>query len=113
MNQNMGYINQNAQINNKILKTGNPVFRTQGQIINQEGTLVQYAMISGNNYIIGLENSSNMKIRLKLILQGLVLTNTGKTYALFYSNPKERKIFRAKILPNYSYEQITFEFQYS
>ena len=59
-----------------------------------------------------LENRSNMKIRLKLFLKGLVIGNTGKTFAIFNSNPKERKIFNTKILPNYSYEQITFQFQY-
>ena len=92
-------------------KTGNPVFQTQGQIIDQEGTLIQYAMINGDNYIIGLENRSNMKVRLQLILKGLVISNTGKSFAIFYSNPMERKIFNAKILPNYNYDQLYFEFQ--
>ena len=108
--QNTPKINTNNNLNNK--KTGNPVFRTQGQIIDQKGALVQYSMINGDNLVIGLENRSNMKIRLKLFLKGLVIGNTGKTFAIFYSNPKERKIFNTKILPNYSYEQITFQFQY-
>ena len=93
-------------------KPGNPVFKTQGQVINQDGTLVQYSMVSGDNYIIGLENRSNMKVRLQLYLEGLVLSNTGKNYAVFFSNPRERKIFNAKILNNYN-GQIYFEFQYA
>ena len=93
-------------------KTGNPVFKTQGQIINQDGTLVQYSMVNGDNYVIGLENRSNMKVKLQLYLEGLVLSNNGKNYAVFFSNPRERKIFNAKILNNYN-GQIYFEFQYA
>ena len=68
-------------------------------------------MINGDNYIIGLENRNNIKVRLKLILKGLVLSSTGKSQAIFYSNPRERKIFTAKILQNYNYDQLYFEFQ--
>ena len=93
-------------------KTGNPVFKTQGQIINQDGTLVQYSMVNGDNYVIGLENRSNMKVRLQLYLEGLVLSNNGKNYAVFFSNPRERKIFNTKVLKNFN-GQIYFEFQYA
>jgi hypothetical protein len=93
-------------------KTGNPVFKTQGQIINQDGTLVQYSMVNGDNYVIGLENRSNMKVRLQLYLEGLVLSSNGKNYAVFFSNPRERKIFNTKVLKNYN-GQIYFEFQYA
>ena len=99
--------------NQTVKKTGNPVFQTQGQIIDQGGALVQYTMIKGENYIIGLENRSNVKVRLRLLLEGLMICSTGKNYAIFYSNPKERKIFTAKLLPNYNYEQVGFEFQYA
>jgi len=93
-------------------KNGNPVFRTKGQIINQDGTLVQYSMINGSNFVIGLENRSNMKVKLQLFLVGLIISITGRNYAIFYSNPKERKIFNAKILNNYNGE-FYFEFQYA
>jgi len=93
-------------------KSGNPVFRTKGQIINQDGTLVQYSMINGSNFVIGLENRSNIKVKLQLFLEGLILSKTGRNYAIFYSHPKERKIFNAKILNNYNRE-IYFEFQYA
>ena len=100
--------------NNQIRKnTGNPVFKTQGQIIDESGVLVQYAMINGDNFVIGLENRSNMKIKLQLSLLGLVIGNNGQSHAVFYSNPRERKIFNTKILPNYTYDQVAFEFQYA
>ena len=92
---------------------GNPVFRTQGQIINKEGTLVQYQMINGDNYIIGIENRSNIKMKLKLLLEGLIIICTGKSFATFYNHPKERKIFKCKILPYYNYNNIAFQFQYA
>ena len=118
MNINFSPYSQNIQkINNikiqTVKKAGNPVFQTQGQIIDEGGALVQYAMIKGVNYIIGLENRSNMKVRLQLLLKGLMISSTGKNYAIFYSNPKERKIFTTKLLPNFNYEQIGFEFQYA
>ena len=105
--QNVNYIK-----NQTVKKIGHPVFQTQGHIIDQGGALVQYAMINGENYTIGLENRSNMKIRMQLLLEGLIIGSTGKKYAIFYSNPRERKIFNTKLLPNYNYEQVGFEFQY-
>ena len=118
MLMNISYNTQNNPKSNYVStqnkkKTINPVFKTQGQVIDESGVLVQYAMINGDNYVIGLENRSNMKIKLQLLLEGLVISNNGKSYAVFYSNPRERKIFNTKILPNYSYDQIAFEFQYA
>ena len=110
--QNVPKTNTNYPNSQVPKKVGNPVFKTQGQIINQDGTLVQYSMVNGDNYVIGLENRSNMKVRLQLYLEGLVLSNTGKNYAVFFSNPRERKIFNVKILNNYN-GQIYFEFQYA
>ena len=114
-NQNMQMIKPYtpyAQNNQNKKKSGNPVFKTQGQIIDESGVLVQYAMINGDSFVIGLENRSNMKIKMKLILLGLVISNNGQSYASFYSNPRERKIFNTTILPNYRYDQVAFEFQY-
>ena len=105
---NKNYINKQI-----IKKGGNPVFNTQGQIIDESGSIVQYSMINGDKFIIGLENRSNNIFKLQLILEGLIINSTGKNYAIFYSNPKERKIFTTSILPNYNYDQIAFEFQYA
>ena len=102
-NQQIKPNNHNMKIHSRHLsnqsprKIGNPVFRTKGQIINQDGTLVQYSMINGSNFVIGLENRSNIKVKLLLFLEGLIISNTGRNYAIFYSNPKERKIFNGKI----------------
>ena len=93
-------------------KGGNPVFKTQGQYIEENGVLIQYAMINGDTYTIGLENRSDVKVRMQLVLEGLIISSTGRSYAIFYSNPKERKIFNTKILPNFTYKQVGFEFQY-
>ena len=111
-NQNYPSKPNNFVNNQNLKKGGHPVFKTQGQIINEDGSLVQYALENGDDYVIGLENRSNIKVRLQLYLEGLILNNTGKNYALFYSNPKERKIFKTKILKNYGRE-IYFEFQYA
>ena len=107
--------NTNNNLNKNYMndkKSVNPVFKTLGQIIDYYGYLVLYTLAKGDNYIIGLENRSNMKIRLKLLLKGLKLKSTGKSSAIFYNHPKERIIFNAKLLPNYNLDKVTFEFQY-
>ena len=63
----------------------------------------------GDEIVIGLENRSNMKIKLQLIIEGAVIINTGKSVALFYSNPRERKIFKLKANNNLS-EKVVFQF---
>ena len=110
-------INKNiihSQVQSKILKkkAGHPVFQTQGQIIDEYGSLVQYYIESGKEIVIGLENRSNMKIKLQLMIEGAIITNTGKSSALFYSNPKERKIFKTKKINNFKGE-IVFQFRYA
>ena len=62
--------------------------------------------------MIGLENRSNTKVKMQLIIEGAVLANTGKSYAVFYSNPRERKIFKTKKIANFN-KEIAFEFQYA
>lgn len=92
-------------------KGGHPVFQTQGQIIDEYGTLVQYYLDSGDDLVIGLENKSNTKLKMQLVLEGALITNTGKSFAVFYSNPRERKIFKTKKIQDFGGE-ITFQFQY-
>ena len=93
-------------------KGGHPVFQTQFEIIDEFGSLAQYYMESGDEIVIGLENRSNMRIKLQLIIHGAIIINSGKSCALFYSNPRERKIFRLKKIKNFK-EQVTFQFQYA
>ena len=91
-------------------KPGNPVFKTQGQILDENGALVQYSMINGDTFVIGLENRSNMKVKMQLIIEGAVIVNTGKSLAVFYSNPRERKIFKAKMINT---GNVAFQFDYA
>ena len=67
-------------------KGGHPVFQTEGQILDEDGALVQYYMETGDEIVIGLENRSNMKIKMQLEIQGAIIVNSGKSVALFYSN---------------------------
>jgi len=108
MNQNI----PSSQTQSKIVKKkgGHPVFKTQGQMLDYEGALVQYYMEDENELVIGLENRSNEKIRLQLTIYGAVITNTGKAVAIFYSNPRERKIFKAKKLNKKG--EVSFQFDY-
>ena len=89
-------------------KGGHPVFKTQGEIIDENG----YYLDNGDEFVIGLENRSNTKVKMQLIIEGAVIANTGKSIAVFYSNPRERKIFKTKKIANFNGE-IAFEFQYA
>ena len=97
---------------NVVKKGGHPVFKTQGEIIDENGVLVQYYLDNGDEFVIGLENRSNTKVKMQLIIEGAVIANTGKSIAVFYSNPRERKIFKTKKIANFNGE-IAFEFQYA
>ena len=101
-----------TQVNVVKKKGGHPVFKTQGEIIDENGVLIQYILDNGDEFVIGLENRSNTKVKMQLIIEGAVLANTGKSYAVFYSNPRERKIFKTKKIANFN-KEIAFEFQYA
>ena len=88
------------------------MFQTEGQILDEDGALAQYYMETGDEIVIGLENRSNMKIKMQLEIQGAIIVKSGKSVALFYSNPRERKIFRAKKINNFN-EQVVFQFLYA
>ena len=108
-------INQNissSQTQSKVVKKkgGHPVFKTQGQMLDYEGALVQYYLENENEIVIGLENRTNEKFRLQLTIYGAIIANTGKSIAVFYSNPRERKIFKAKRLNKKG--EISFQFDY-
>ena len=108
-------INQNissSQTQSKVVKKkgGHPVFKTQGQMLDYEGALVQYYLENENEIVIGLENRTNEKFRLQLTIYGAIIANTGKSMAVFYSNPRERKIFKAKRLNKKG--EISFQFDY-
>ena len=91
-------------------KGGHPVFKTQGEVLDENGVLIQYYLDNGEEFVIGLENRSNMKVKMQLIIEGAVIVNTGKSLAVFYSNPRERKIFKAKKINN---GNVAFQFDYA
>ena len=101
-----------TSVNKNVKKKGHPVFNTEAQILDENGALAQYCMDNGENIIIGLENRSSMKIKMQLIIEGAAIINTGNTYAVFYSNPRERKIFKLQKIEGFDGE-ITFQFQYA
>ena len=111
VNTNKGTTN-NVPSNNV---NNNPVFQTEGEEIDEDGYLVQYLMKGSNNsYVIGLENTSNYKFQLAIILEGLdILDNEykGKSNPAFTLNAKERKVFNVKVKSNYRGD-VTFQFEF-
>ena len=102
-------IQTQTQVNVIKKKEGHIVFKTQGEYLDVNGEIIQYCMDCGDEIVIGLENRSNMQIKLQLIIEGAVIINTGKSVALFYSYPRERKIFKLKANDNLS-ENVVFQF---
>jgi len=101
---------EKASVNKKVKKKGHPVFNTEPIILDENGVLAQYYMDNGENIIIGLENRSSTKMKMQLIIEGASIINTGSTYAVFYSNPRERKIFKLKKNEGFTGD-INFQFQ--
>ena len=93
----------------------NPVFQTEGEEIDEDGYLMQYLLAgSSNSYVIGLENTSNYRIKLSLILEGLDILDSaykGQTKPVFTINAKEKKVFNVKVKSNY-YGNVSFQFEY-
>ena len=94
----------------------NPVFDEEGEQIDENGNLYQYILEvnNGNGYIIGLENTSQYKIKLKLILEGLTDVDAefkGQKNPVFESLPKSKRVFNLKV--NQDAEDLSFEFTYA
>ena len=99
---------------NKIKNNNNSidVFKEKGEPIQQNADLIQYVKEINNGYILGLENKSNNKLRCKLNLEGLTLTDTiykENGSPIFYLDPREKKIFNAVINKDYKGD-ISFQF---
>ena len=94
----------------------NPVFDEEGEQIDENGNLYQYILEvdNGNGYTIGLENTSQYKIKLKLILDGLTDVDPefkGQTNPVFESLPKSKRVFNLKVKPDA--KDLSFEFTYA
>jgi len=97
-------------------ETINPVFEEEGEQIDEQGYLFQYVkeVDGGDGYTVGLENTSNYKIKLKLVLEGMTILDSefkGKDSAEFMSMPRSKKVFNLKIKPDA--DDLTFEFVYA
>ena len=94
----------------------NPVFDEEGEQLDENGYLFQYVkeLDNGDGYIIGIENTSDFKIKLKLILDGLIILDNefkGQREASFTSMKKSKKVFNLKVDPKA--DGLTFEFVYA
>ena len=99
---------------NKIPET--KVFEEEGEQIDDNGYLYQYVqeVNDGKGYIIGLENKSKFKFRLKLILEGLTDVDAefkGQLNPLFDSLPNSKRVFNVIVKPNA--EDLSFEFTFA
>ena len=81
------------------------VFEEEGEPLQVNSDLIQYVKEITGGYIIGLENKSKKKLRLKLNIEGLELTDTmykGRGSPTFFIEPKEKKVFNAKVKKGYT-----------
>ena len=113
------YQNKIKQKNNNLnIKEGkniflkNDIFKQEGEPISPNSELIQYVKEINNGYILGLENKSKQKLRCKLNIEGLILTDTickGRGSPTFYIEPKEKKMFNATIIQDYKGD-LSFQF---
>ena len=103
---------KNSQISKKL--DTKIVFNEEGHPLDIDPTLIQYVLeINEGGYIIGLENTSKKKIKLKLSLEGLELTDSlykGRSSPTFYIEPKERKTFSSVIKDRFNGD-LSFKFE--
>ena len=89
------------------------VFNEEGHPLDIEPTLIQYVLEINEGYIIGLENTSKKKLKLKLSLDGLELTDSiykGRSSPTFFIEPNEKKTFNA-VIKNRFNGDLSFKFE--
>ena len=102
---------KNSQISKKL--DSKIVFNEEGKPLDIEPSLIQYVLEINEGYIIGLENTSKKKIKLKFSLDGLELTDSlykGRDSPTFYIEPKEKKTFNA-VIKNRFNGDLSFKFE--
>ena len=106
-------INEKSKEKNKSLDNNiNDIFKEEGEPISPNAELIQYVREIKNGYILGLENKGKQKLRCKLNIEGLTLSDAmykGRGSPTFFIEPKERKIFNATIIKDYEGE-LSFQF---
>ena len=100
--------NNSSTTNNNTNKTTttNSVFDEEGEPIKSNPLLYQYVKEITGGYILGLENRSARKIRVKLNIEGLELTDAAfkgrGSSPSFFIDPKEKKVINAVIKKGYT-----------
>ena len=94
--------------------TTNSVFEEKGEPIKTNPLIYQYVKEINGGYILGLENRSARKIRVKITVEGLDLTDTAfkgrGSSPSFYIDPKEKKVINTVIKKGYTGKcSYTFE----
>ena len=91
-----------------------PVFEEEGEAIDEAGKLVQYVLDNEDDtYVLGLDNSSGKKLKLKLILEGLKVSDgpyKGQTCPVFEIDNKGRVVFNVAVT---SEDDISFQFDFA
>jgi hypothetical protein len=103
----------NTNNNKKNTSNSGNVFDEEGEPIAPNSDLIQYVKEISGGYIIGIENRSKKKKRVKLNIEGLELTDAayrGRGSPSFYIDPKDKKIINAKIKNGYSGD-LSFQFE--
>ena len=98
---------------NESNKKSSNVFDGEGEPIKGNASLIQYVKEITGGYIIGLENIGKKKLRVKLNIEGLNLTDAmykGRGSPTFFIEPKEKKIFNAVINKGYSGD-LSYQFE--
>ena len=105
--------NNKNNSNKKNSSSSGNVFDEEGEPIVPNSDLIQYVKEISGGYIIGIENRSKRKKRVKLNIEGLELTDAayrGRGSPSFYIDPKDKKIINAKIKRGYSGD-LSFQFE--
>ncbi len=88
------------------------LFDSEGEAIDKKGTLKQFVISSNDYFYVGLENSSNIKYKFKLDLEGVhQINNKGNKSISFTSNPQSKSTFVLKSDGNDD-EEKSFRFLY-
>ena len=89
-----------------------PVFDEEAEVIDDKGNFKQYSLEKDDDsYYIGIENSSSVKFKLKLVLDGLEVNDgpfKGQSTVIFELNPNERKVFEVLVICD---DDIYFSFE--
>ena len=91
------------------------IFETDGEQIDEKGHLFSYILKVENDkgYIVGLENISNIKYKLRLKLEGLNDIDAefiGKKDPEFEMSPNSKKVFN--LLINFESDVCSFDFEF-